>query len=87
MVGLDANIGVAGSIRRRCNAGVLFEERTTEGLAEAVRRLFCACPDRGATRRHAEQFSWDATTRGQIEIFRAATGRMPGLLQTQASRA
>jgi teichuronic acid biosynthesis glycosyltransferase TuaC len=84
---IASNVGGASELVTAPAAGVLFEQRTAEGLADAVRKLFCAYPERGATRRHAEQFSWDATTHGQIEIFRAATGRMPGFLQTQASRA
>ena len=44
-------------------------ERTPEAVAEAVRRLFVRYPDRGATRRYAEKFSWDETTRGQLQLF------------------
>jgi len=51
-------------------AGRLMTERTPTGIAEAVQRLFSNPPDRAATRRYAEGFSWDATSRGQIEIFR-----------------
>jgi teichuronic acid biosynthesis glycosyltransferase TuaC len=50
-------------------AGVLMSERTENGIAAAVRLLFERLPDRAATRRYAEQFSWDATTEGQIELF------------------
>ncbi len=70
-------------------AGVLMTERTPEALAQAVRRLFGGSPDRGATRRYAERFSWDATTAGQLELFgrilsagasaRINTGPTPGL--------
>ena len=66
-----ADVGGAGELVTAPAAGVLFEQRTAEALAEAVRRLFRAYPDRDATRRHAELFSWGATTRGQIELFRA----------------
>ena len=51
-------------------AGLLMAERTPGALAGAVRRLFAALPDRAATRRYAEGFSWDDTTRGQITLFR-----------------
>lgn len=51
-------------------AGVLMRERSAAGIAEAVTRLFDALPDRAATRRYAEGFSWDATSAGQIELFR-----------------
>lgn len=70
---IASNAGGASELVTAPAAGVLFEERTAQGLATAVRRLLSAYPDRGATRRHAEQFSWAATTRGQIELFRAVT--------------
>ncbi len=50
-------------------AGLLMEERTPEALADAVRRLLAAPPERAATRAYAEGFSWEATTRGQIDLF------------------
>lgn len=51
-------------------AGRLMADRTPESLAEAVRLLRAAAPERLATRRYAERFSWDDTTRGQIDLFR-----------------
>lgn len=51
-------------------AGVLIEKRTPQAVASAIRRLLAAPPDRARTRAYAEQFSWDATTAGQIELFR-----------------
>jgi len=59
-------------------AGRLMAERTPEALAEAVRALSAALPDRAATRAYAEGFSWDATTRGQIEMFRAGLSEAGG---------
>jgi teichuronic acid biosynthesis glycosyltransferase TuaC len=50
-------------------AGVLMAERTPQGVADAVNALRAACPDRAATRRYAERFSWDDTTAGQLRIF------------------
>ena len=51
-------------------AGRLTEERSPAAVASAVQRLLANYPDRNETRRYAEQFSWDATTEGQIEVFR-----------------
>ncbi|MCU6434136.1 glycosyltransferase family 4 protein [Undibacterium sp. Jales W-56] len=51
-------------------AGVLMAERTPASLVQAVRRLQEHYPDRAATRRYAENFSWDATTQGQLSLFR-----------------
>jgi glycosyltransferase involved in cell wall biosynthesis len=50
-------------------AGRLMAQRTPAALADAVRDLFSAYPDRSATRRYAEAFSWDATTKGQLKLF------------------
>lgn len=50
-------------------AGMLMTERTPQALVEAVRRLFAHAPDRAATRRYSEQFSWAATTAGQLQLF------------------
>jgi glycosyltransferase involved in cell wall biosynthesis len=52
-------------------AGVLMDERSPAGLARAAEALFADCPTRAATRRHAEGYSWEATTRGQLALFRA----------------
>lgn len=51
-------------------AGVLMRERSADGVADGVHRLFAALPDRSSTRRYAQQYSWDATTQGQIELFK-----------------
>jgi len=64
-----SNVGGTAEVVAAPEAGVLMAERTPEALADAVRRLFEHYPDRGATRRYAEQFSWDATTAGQLELF------------------
>jgi len=64
-----SNVGGTPEVVTAPEAGVLMAERTPEALAVAVRRLFEHYPDRSATRRYAEQFSWDATTAGQLELF------------------
>lgn len=55
-------------------AGVLMRSRTPQGIADAVRLLREAYPTREATRRYAEQFSWDETTNGQIRLFTKILG-------------
>jgi len=64
-----SNVGGTPEVVAGPESGMLMAERTPEALADAVRRLFAHYPDRGATRRYAEQFSWDATTAGQLELF------------------
>ena len=56
-------------------AGLLMAERSAAGLADAVRALRAAYPDRAATRRYAERFSWDDTTAGQVALFRRILAR------------
>ena len=51
-------------------AGVLMDARTTPAIVRAVTRLRNALPERSATRAYAEQFNWDATSEGQIAVFR-----------------
>jgi glycosyltransferase involved in cell wall biosynthesis len=50
-------------------AGVLMAERSPQGVADAVNALRANYPDRAATRRYAERFSWDDTTEGQLRLF------------------
>lgn len=55
-------------------AGVVVGDRTADAFAAAIKGLLEALPDRTATRRHAEGFSWEETTRGQIALFRDVLG-------------
>lgn len=56
-------------------AGKLMTSGTTEACADAIKALMADPPDRAATRAYAEGFSWDATTQGQIELFRSILNR------------
>ncbi|MBF0125849.1 MAG: glycosyltransferase family 4 protein [Magnetococcales bacterium] len=51
-------------------AGLLIQRRTPGAIALAVRELGRMPADPQATRRHAQRFSWEATTRGQLALFR-----------------
>lgn len=51
-------------------AGIVVEEATAEAIAAAVLRLARERPDRAATVRYAAGFSWDATSAGQLALFR-----------------
>jgi glycosyltransferase involved in cell wall biosynthesis len=66
---IASNVGGTPEVVTAPEAGLVMEERTPEALAQAVQRLFARYPDRGATRRYAERFSWAATTEGQLELF------------------
>ena len=57
------------------DAGVLMPERSGPGLVQAWARLFANYPQRTATRAHAETFSWEATTQGQLKLFAKVIGQ------------
>jgi glycosyltransferase involved in cell wall biosynthesis len=57
------------------DAGVLMETLDADGVAQAVQILFAHLPDRAATRAYAEKFSWQPTTQGQLDLFRAILRR------------
>jgi teichuronic acid biosynthesis glycosyltransferase TuaC len=63
----------------RPEAGILMRERSPSGIAEGVKALFAALPPREATRDYASAFSWDATTEGQLALFRSIMARQPQL--------
>jgi len=67
-----SNVWGTPEVVRVPEAGVLMQERTPDGVAAACERLFDNYPDRAHTRRYAEQFSWDNTTKGQLEVFGGA---------------
>jgi teichuronic acid biosynthesis glycosyltransferase TuaC len=73
------NVGGVPEIVATPESGVLMEERTPEALAAATRLLFDNMPDRAATRAYAEQFSWDATTQSQLDLFHAIAGKSRNL--------
>ncbi len=58
-------------------AGRLVAKRDGASFATAVAELLSAGVDRSATRRYAEGFSWQATTDGQLALFRSITGAAP----------
>jgi glycosyltransferase involved in cell wall biosynthesis len=63
-------VGGVPEIITHPDAGVILEERSAAALAQGIRTLLARPGERRATRRHAEQFGWDAITRGQLQLFR-----------------
>ena len=57
------------------DAGRLMPSLDAKGVVAALTDLRRALPDRGATRRYAEGFDWQATTDGQVALFRAILER------------
>jgi teichuronic acid biosynthesis glycosyltransferase TuaC len=66
---IASNVGGCAEIIGAAAAGVLLAERSAEAIAVAVRELAARNVPREAVRRYAEQFSWAATTAGQLELF------------------
>ena len=60
---------------QRRDAGLIVRANTASGIAEALHDLWSDMPAREATRRYAEDFSWDATSEGQLTVFAAARTR------------
>ncbi len=58
-------------------------DRTPASFVKAIQELMLAYPSREDVRRYAEGFSWDETSRGQLELF----GRVTGLGNVAASTA
>jgi glycosyltransferase involved in cell wall biosynthesis len=73
-----SNIWGNPEVVARPEAGVLMTARTSAGVVAAVRALFERPPDRDATRRYAENFSWDETTDAQIRLFTEILSRPRG---------
>ena len=56
-------------IVKSSDAGRFAEERSASGIAVAVRDLMESYPDRAIVRKYAEEFGWEATSKGQYELF------------------
>ncbi|MGD9511853.1 MAG: glycosyltransferase family 4 protein [Geminicoccaceae bacterium] len=69
------NVGGIPEIVSSHEAGRILPERSPAAIVGAVMALLADPPSRAAVRRHAEAFSWDATTQGQLRIFRSALVR------------
>ncbi|MFQ5773770.1 MAG: glycosyltransferase family 4 protein [Kiloniellaceae bacterium] len=59
-------------------AGVMMPERTARALVDAVRALFADYPDRAATRRFVERFSWDDTAAQHLAVLQGVMARNGG---------
>src|SRR5262249_27218197 len=66
------NVGGIAEIVTEPAVGRLVHQRSGAAFAEALRSVLESALSREGVRTYAEQFSWDATTRGQLEILSAA---------------
>ena len=79
-----SNVWGNPEIVKLSDSGLLMNDRTSKAAAQAIRSLFDNLPQRAATRRYAERFSWDETSRGQVDVFTrilALSGGSVGLSQ------
>lgn len=61
-------------------AGLLIPKRSAEALARTVRALFRDYPDRAATRRYVERFSWTDTAAQHLAVLQEVKSRDSGHL-------
>src|SRR6185437_10426154 len=64
-----AEFGSASDIIRAPEAGRILDQATPSCLAGTLRSILEAPPDRPETRRYAEDFRWESTTNGQVDLF------------------
>ena len=65
-----SNIAGNPEVVRSAAAGEVVAENTPDCFAAAVRRIHAAPPSRSETRAYAEAFDWNATSLGQIQVFK-----------------
>jgi glycosyltransferase involved in cell wall biosynthesis len=66
---IASNVGGCAEVVGVPEAGALLPERSAEAIVAAVRELVARNVPRDTVRRYAGQFSWAATTAGQLELF------------------
>ncbi len=66
---VSMRVGGAPELVAAPEAGVLYETRSAKALADAIRSLLANPPAREAVRTYAGRFDWQATTRGQLDLF------------------
>jgi glycosyltransferase involved in cell wall biosynthesis len=84
---LATNFESVGEIIAAPEAGRILAEATPACLAGAINELLAAPPKREATSRYAEGFEWQATTDGQIELFRQICGTVEGAVAESSASA
>lgn len=71
------NVGGTPEIVTAPEAGTIVDERSASAIGRALRALLTDPPDRAATRRYAERYSWDETSRGQERLFESLRPARP----------
>ena len=73
------DVGGSSEVVTAPEAGRMVGERSSRGIAAALSELLASRTDRAATRRYAECFGWDETTRGQERLFESLLPSAPTL--------
>lgn len=71
------DVGASADVLDGRPVGALVREPTPMVITTAVSGLLRHPPDRAVVRRHAEGFSWDATTEAQLALFRDVAQSAP----------
>lgn len=66
---IASNIPGTSEVVFASEAGILVNERSVEGFTAGVSYLFSHYPDRLKTRKYAEKFSWEETSKGLAKLF------------------
>jgi glycosyltransferase involved in cell wall biosynthesis len=66
---VSADVGGAREVVDAPDAGILLEQRTSQAIVDAIRALMNQPRATASVRRHAERFSWTATTDGLLALF------------------
>jgi teichuronic acid biosynthesis glycosyltransferase TuaC len=74
---IATDVGGSAEVIGTGSGGQLLSTRDAGELAAAVEHVHHAPRDRDAVRRYAEQFSWEATTTAQLELFDRIVGAAP----------
>ena len=69
------DVGGSREVITAPEAGTLIAERSPSGIKAGVSALRGCMPDRSDTRRFAERFGWEETTKGQLDLFRSVLRR------------
>lgn len=72
---IATNISGTADVVKNSAAGLLMAERSASALVVAWTKLAEKYPTREDTRKYAESFSWDATTRAQLALFQQCIGQ------------
>ena len=73
------DVGGSAEVVAAPEAGRIVGERSSRAIAAALGKLLASRIDRVATRRYAERFGWDETTRGQESLFESLLSAAPVL--------